>query len=191
MSDTPRTDAALFPAGDKSWNFDVVPADFARELETEMSEWKEKGKAMHRRLLKAEGAVAAMKRQWDEHGGPRGGSFGRALLAAECVRLAGGDFSPSLCSAIREIADKPELLEVARKAIENTLRDWRDSCLSEPFRGDGLVIRAKDGTASSIIRFGPETAMRIGLTALADHLSQNGKGEARVVEHPRTSQTTP
>lgn len=42
---------------------------------------------LHRRCQQAEAAVAEMKREWDKHGGPRGGSFGRALLACECVRL--------------------------------------------------------------------------------------------------------
>ena len=60
-----------------------------------------------------------------------------------------------------------EELEVARKAIEDALVEWRDNRLSEPLRGNGLVIREKDGANSNIIRFGPETAMRIGLGAIA------------------------
>jgi hypothetical protein len=42
---------------------------------------------LHRKLQQAEGAIAEFKKQWDDHGGPKGGSFGRALLAAECARL--------------------------------------------------------------------------------------------------------
>ena len=42
---------------------------------------------LHRRCQQAEAAVAEFKRQWDRHGGPTGGNFGRALLACECIRL--------------------------------------------------------------------------------------------------------
>jgi len=64
-----------------------------------------------------------------------------------------------------------ELLEVGRKAIEDTLIEFRDGRLSEPFRGNGLVIREKDGKDSSIIRFGLETALRIGIKAMLQKLS--------------------
>lgn len=73
-------------------------------------------------------------------------------------------------STLNEIADNEELLEVGRKAIEDTLIEWRDNRLSEFMRGNGLVIREKDGSESSIIRFGPETALSIGLKAIAKHL---------------------
>jgi hypothetical protein len=59
-----------------------------------------------------------------------------------------------------------ELLEIGRKAIEDVLVEWRDSRLSEFTRGNGLVIREKDGKDSSMIRFGPETALRIGMKAI-------------------------
>lgn len=72
---------------------------------------------------------------------------------------------------LKSIYENDELLEVARKAIEKTLIEWRDDRLSEFMRGNGLVIREKDGTESSIIRFGPETAMLIGLKAIDEHLS--------------------
>lgn len=71
---------------------------------------------------------------------------------------------------LREIADSPRLLEIARAAIENTLVEWRDSRLSS-MRGNGLVIREPDGTPSSVVRFGPEVAVTIGLRAIADELS--------------------
>ena len=85
-------------------------------------------------------------------------------------------------SSLNEIYENNELLEVARKAIEKELIQWRDSRLSEFMRGNGLVIKEKDGTDSSIIRFGPETAMRIGLKAIDEHLKftantlKKGKG---------------
>ncbi len=71
---------------------------------------------------------------------------------------------------IRAIADDKGLLEIGRKAIEDVLIDWRDSRLSELMRGNGLVIREKDGTDSPIIRMGPEIALRIGMRAIADAL---------------------
>ncbi len=65
-----------------------------------------------------------------------------------------------------EIANNAKLLEAGRKAVEDVLVDWRDNRLSEFARGNGLVIREKDGRDSSIIRFGPETALRIGIKAI-------------------------
>lgn len=73
---------------------------------------------------------------------------------------------------LREIAEDPVLMEIARAAIERVLIDWRDSRLSELGRGNGLVIREKNGQESSIIRFGPESAMKIGLLAISDHLEK-------------------
>jgi hypothetical protein len=69
----------------------------------------------------------------------------------------------------REIEEQllsPELLEIGRKAIEDTLIEWRDNRLSEFTRGNGLVIRERNGKDSSMIRFGPETALRIGINAM-------------------------
>lgn len=73
----------------------------------------------------------------------------------------------SECAA--QIASDRRLLEVARKAIEDVLVDFRDSRISL-IRGNGLVVRESDGTESHIIRLGPEDAMRIGLKAITSHL---------------------
>jgi len=67
-----------------------------------------------------------------------------------------------------------ELLEIGRKAIEDVLIEWREGRLSELNRGNGLVVREKDGRDSSIIRFGPETALKIGLKAMGQALSNKG-----------------
>ncbi len=66
-----------------------------------------------------------------------------------------------------------ELLEIGRKAIENVLIKWRDGRLSEFTRSNGLVIREKGGGDSSIIRFGPETALRIGMEAMGRALKRS------------------
>lgn len=79
---------------------------------------------------------------------------------------------------ILEISKDSELLEIGRRAIEDALIEWRDSRLSQLGRANGLVCREKDGSPSSVIRFGPEHALRIGLSAIAGHLSeQEPKGE--------------
>ena len=67
---------------------------------------------------------------------------------------------------LKEIVEDEQLLEVGRKAIEDVLVGWRDNRLSEFNRGNGLVIREKDGKDSSMIRFGPELALEIGLRAI-------------------------
>jgi hypothetical protein len=71
--------------------------------------------------------------------------------------------------ALLGIAKDDELLEVARLAVESALVQMRDDRMFT-VRGNGLVIREKDGKDSSIIRMGPEDAVRIGLKAIADHL---------------------
>lgn len=70
---------------------------------------------------------------------------------------------------IEEILGNQDLLEIARQAVEDALIDFRDSRISQPLRGNGLVVRERDGKESSIIRFGPEEAIRIGLQAIVDH----------------------
>lgn len=76
---------------------------------------------------------------------------------------------------LTRIAADADLLEIGRKAIEDSLVEMRDARISEMGRGNGLVIREADGKASEIIRFGPETALRIGLTAIAAHLEKAAK----------------
>lgn len=71
---------------------------------------------------------------------------------------------------VEALSENEELLEVGRKAIEDELIKWRDERLSMFNRGNGLVVREKDGKDSSIIRFGPETALKIGLKAIAKTL---------------------
>lgn len=71
---------------------------------------------------------------------------------------------------LRRLAGDRDLLwNVARRAIEDELVEWRDSGRFV-LRNNGLCIKYADGTDSNIIRFGPETGVRIALLAIADHL---------------------
>ncbi len=81
-----------------------------------------------------------------------------------------------LAEEMMKIVDDAVLLEVGRKAIEDELVDWRDNRLSQFYRGNGLVIRESDGKDSSIIRFGPETALRIGIKAIAESIKESETG---------------
>lgn len=81
-----------------------------------------------------------------------------------------------------ELAEDDELLEVARQAVEDELTRFRDAHLSQ-LRNNGLVCQERDGSPSSIIRFGPEHAMRIGLRAIAARLV--GASGGKVVKYPR------
>lgn len=80
---------------------------------------------LHRRCQQAESAVAAVKKEWDKHGGPKGGSFGRALLASECVRLS--SLLNRIGNALREQNERwglygnesQEALKAFEKEMEN------------------------------------------------------------------------
>ena len=77
---------------------------------------------------------------------------------------------------IKALSERDDLLEIARKAIEDTLVEWRDAGMSVLMRNNGLVIKSRFGRESSIIRMGPEDAMRIGLRAIAEHLDKSDGG---------------
>ena len=77
--------------------------------------------------------------------------------------------------ALQEIANNPDFIEVGRKAIEEYLVICREGRFSQPFRGNGLVIREKDGKESSVIRCGPDRALEIGLKAIGDFLDKEIK----------------
>jgi len=71
------------------------------------------------------------------------------------------------------VANNSELLEVGRKAVEDALVGLRDDGIMA-IRNNGLVIRDRNGAHSSIIRFGTEDAICLGLKAIAKHLASNG-----------------
>ncbi len=74
---------------------------------------------------------------------------------------------------LREIANNDKLLEIGRKAIEDLAIEFRDSRISV-LRNNGVCCKERDGTPSNTIRFGPETAIKVGLEAIASFIeSQN------------------
>ena len=78
-----------------------------------------------------------------------------------------------LVEGLRRLADDHETLwNIARKAIEDELIEWRDNGMFV-LRNNGFTIRYKDGSPNEIIRFGPEVGVRIALKALADHLESD------------------
>ena len=72
-----------------------------------------------------------------------------------------------------DLADNLQLLEVGRKAVEDTLVVFRNSRISQLNRNNGLVIKEYNGDDSSIIRLGTEGALRIALIAIDRYLKEN------------------
>lgn len=68
-------------------------------------------------------------------------------------------------SQLTEWLSSDEALEIGRQAVENALIEFRESRIAV-LRNNGCVIKERDGTSSSIIRFGPEQAISIGLKAM-------------------------
>ena len=58
-----------------------------------------------------------------------------------------------------------DVLEVGRKAVEDTLIDFRDSRISV-FCGNGFVVKEKDGSPSDIIRLPIAAGINIALKAM-------------------------
>jgi hypothetical protein len=101
----------------------------------------------------------------------------RKIGEAEAVRIeresAWNECRLSILNQCVEVDES--LLEVGRKAVEEVLIDLRDSRISILNRGNGLVVREKDGTESSIIRMGTESALRIGLKAISQFIQSEIK----------------
>jgi hypothetical protein len=60
-----------------------------------------------------------------------------------------------LPTELESIASDEKLMQIARKAIEDELVEWRDECRFM-MRNNGFAIRNRDGSSSTIIRFGSE-----------------------------------
>lgn len=99
-------------------------------------------------------------------------SCGESSVCVDCKAPPLPESKKQIAWTLKEIADNEQLLEIGRRAIEEALVDYRDSRISELMRGNGLVIKEKNGADSSLIRFGPETALRIGLKAIHKELSK-------------------
>lgn len=59
-------------------------------------------------------------------------------------------------------------IDRAHVAIEDALLEWRDARRSQPFAGNGLVVRERDGTPSDIIRLRVPDALRIAVPVLLE-----------------------
>jgi hypothetical protein len=79
-----------------------------------------------------------------------------------------------LATAIRKLADDPELLMAVHIKIEDLLIEMRDAGLSivtsHGGPANGLVVRYIDGSPSDIIRLGTRDAIRETLRGAADHV---------------------
>lgn len=88
--------------------------------------------------------------------------------------IAANDIANATFAAgLEDLAGNDELLEVGRKAVEDLLVEFRDNGIGVLGRNNGLIIRHRDGTESGTIRFGPETAIRTALLAIAKHLQES------------------
>jgi hypothetical protein len=83
-------------------------------------------------------------------------------------------------TAFRVVSDaittRTDLSEIGRLAIEDMLVELRDCNMSVLRHGggnNGLVIRGKDGSSSSIIRMSPDLAVRIAINAILEHLERS------------------
>jgi hypothetical protein len=80
--------------------------------------------------------------------------------------------------ALKAILQNEELLEVARRAVEDELVERRNARIAV-LRNNGLVIKEMDGTSSTIIRLGTEHALKIGLNAIIQY-EEKSETRARV-----------
>jgi hypothetical protein len=69
---------------------------------------------------------------------------------------------------LREAAEDPTLIEVARKHIEDFLIENRDDRIGILGRGNGFCVAERDGSPSSIIRLGTAEGIRMALRRMAD-----------------------
>lgn len=74
---------------------------------------------------------------------------------------------------LQDLLLNPEILEIGRLAVEDSLVELRDARLSV-MRNNGLVIKERDGSPSSIIRLHIEGALGIGIQAMLKALVERG-----------------
>lgn len=83
-----------------------------------------------------------------------------------------------LAKAVAIILDNHELLETARKGIEDQLIDLRDSRIGILNVGNGLVVREKDATPSDIIRMPTLVAIKRAFRIILEKLQDEGPVQA-------------
>lgn len=90
---------------------------------------------------------------------------------------------------VLELSD--EEYEIARKAVEDTLIEFRDARIAV-IRNNGLVIKERDGQTSPIIRLGIEQAIQIGLKAVVEYRERLKSADPTVCAcgHPRGEHPT-
>jgi hypothetical protein len=69
---------------------------------------------------------------------------------------------------IAQILDEPALLEIARKAVEDELIDFRDLGMWVGIHNNGFACKDADGTPSAVIRFGTIFGLQTALRAISD-----------------------
>lgn len=72
-------------------------------------------------------------------------------------------------SALREILKDPEMMEIARLAVEDELMEWRDAMRFVSNR-NGFAILNRDGSPSNVIRLSTVMGLHTALNAMADRL---------------------
>ena len=80
------------------------------------------------------------------------------------------DSPTGLAAALRRLAQDPEALTAAHRALENQLISMRDSRIFLGPHANGLVVKEADGRSSSVIRIGTRAAVEMALKALAEHI---------------------
>lgn len=76
-----------------------------------------------------------------------------------------------MIGSLEEVVGRPDLLEIARRAVEDELIDLRDSGMFI-LRNNGFSVKERDGTPSNVMRLGTEMGMQIGLEAIIEHLKK-------------------
>lgn len=79
-----------------------------------------------------------------------------------------------IAKAIELVLNNPELLETARKGIEDQLINLRDLRIGLINAGNGFVVREKDGQSSKVIRMSTSTAIERILRIILEKLQNEG-----------------
>jgi len=75
----------------------------------------------------------------------------------------------AIIAAERQRPIDEDALEKARLEIEDLLVEMRDSRMGTLGRGNGFVVRERDGRESSAIRLGTREGLRMGIRTYLEH----------------------